>query len=76
MTWWQITLVVLYLFIGLDNVLESRAYDLRSWGCWLSTAADFFLWPLQALRGIYNVAWIIRDVRKSARGVDAQRGSR
>jgi hypothetical protein len=61
---WMIVLVVLYVLIGLDNVVEgSFTSKSNSW----SRAADFFLWPLQAFVGVYNVAWIIYDVRKSAR---------
>jgi hypothetical protein len=73
-TWWQIALIVFYLFVGLDNVLEAPSCGSGFWCCWPNKAAAFFLWPLQALRGVYNVAWVIRDARRGARRDNVQRG--
>lgn len=58
-------LLVFYALIGLDNVLEAPSCGSGFWHCWPDKATVFFLWPLQALRGIYTLAVIIYRARKA-----------
>jgi hypothetical protein len=54
----------LYLFIGLDNVLETPNCGSGFWCCWESKLINLLFWPVQFLNGLYQFFWNLYEVRK------------